>query len=130
MDERIKNIVVLLFVVIFAFGCMAKQIIYIPDPTSINDPKTIIYRILEEQPPRHTPRKIEFKDDKIKLLRGSGVINIHYDNIDSIKLYKFKNYYNILILNKPGGVIYRVVTYDLDKAKSFIDALQAIINRR
>ncbi len=141
MDKQIKNIAALLFIGIFAVGCMAKQIVYIPDSSSVNDPKTIIHRILEEQPGGHTPLEIEVKNDKIRVLAsvrlsstpfalGSVLktFTIYYDNIGSVELYEVRDYYNILINGESGNVIYRVVTYDLDKAKSFMDALHAMMN--
>jgi hypothetical protein len=55
---------------------------------------------------------------------------IYYDSIGSVELYKFKDYYNIWIKNESGKVIYRVAAYDLDRAKTFVDALHAMMNRR
>lgn len=142
MNKRIKLIIALLFIAILVFGCMARQIDYIPNPASINDPKTIMYRVLEEQPGGHAPLEIDVKNDKFRVLASVRLHStpfslgsvqkafvIYYDNIGSVELYRVKDYYNILILDKSGARIYRVVTYDLDKAKSFIDALQALINR-
>lgn len=139
MNERIKLLITLLFIGIFTFGCMARQIAYIPYPASINDPKTVIYKILEEQPGVHTPQEIEIKDDKFRVSAtfpsarlfvsaSTRTFVVYYDNIGLIELYKFRNYYKILIKNEAGGIIYMVVTYDLDKAKSFIDALHSMTN--
>lgn len=141
MKKRIKLLITLLFIAIFTTSCIARQIAYMPDPVNIKDPKTIIYRILEEQPGAHTPIEIEVKDDKFRVLTsirlsakpfsGGSVLKasvVYYDNIGSIKLYKFRNYYNIFINSESEKLIYRVVTYDLDKAKSFMDALHAMMN--
>jgi hypothetical protein len=155
---KIKVIIALLFIGIFAFGCAAKHIVYIPDPASINDPKTIIWFMILEQPEILIPQdlswvqfkllglyfhKVEVTDDKFKVVTnirlsakpfsGGSVLNtsvIYYDNIGSVELYKFRDYYTILIKNESRKVIYRVATYDLDKAKSFVDALHVMMNRR
>jgi len=154
---KIKEIIALLFIGIFAFGCREEHIVYIPDPASIKDPKTIIWSMLVEQPEILIPQdlslqgrvlgmysqKIEVIDDKFKVLTKLPILSesfsvgsdpktyvIYYDSIGSVELYKSRDYYNILIKNESGKVIYRVATYDLDRAKSFVDALHAMMNRR
>jgi hypothetical protein len=140
----------------FIWAC-SKEIVYIPDPASIKDPKTIIWRMLVEQPEILIPQdlsfasralgmysqKVDVTDDKFKVLTKLPILGgsfsvgsdpktyvIYYDSIGSVEIYKSRDYYKIMIKNESGKVIYRVATYDLDRAKSFVDALHAMMNRQ
>jgi hypothetical protein len=144
--EMKLNVIVLLVICSFSLGCGAKLIAYEPNTTSVTDPKAVIYRVIEEQPGGHTPQIVEVEDAKFKVtISASGVFYsygsvgfydsgletsvVYYDSIETVELYSFRDYYNILIKNESGKVIYRVATYDLNKAKSFVDALHAMIER-
>ena len=130
---------------IFTFGCVTQQIAYEPNTTSVTDPKAVIYRVIEEQPGIHTPQQVEVVNDKFKVtISGYGVFYssgsvgfydsgldthvVYYDSIGTVELYSVRDFYTIQIKNESGKLMYQVVTYDLNKAKLFIDALHIMMN--
>lgn len=144
------------FAIVFlllASGC-SSVMEYTPQPyDSESGAKETIKRVIMAQPGINAPVDIVITDEYIKVFcrktrRGPGggfvsgnviitgprtdygaaPIMIYYQYFGEMKLFKRRDYYVVMIYDHSGAYRYRVITYMLDEAKSFIDALNFIIS--
>jgi hypothetical protein len=151
MQIRLGAILVLL---LLTSGCGSSMMEYTPQPCEnyFSAEKTI-KRVILAQPGTNAPVDVAIADEYIKVLcrksrRGPGVgyvtgnvviagpqteyaaapVMIYFQYVGEIQLYKRHDYFVVMIFDRSGAYRYRVITYMLDEAKSFIDALNYVVN--
>lgn len=139
---------------LLAAGCGSSVMEYQPQTyTKDLSPKETIERVILSQPGTNAPMSVTITDEYIKVFtrrtrRGPAMgtvhggvvivgpqteyaaapITIYYQYVGDMKLYKRRDYFVVMIYDRGGGYQYRVITYMLGEAKSFIDALNFIVS--